>query len=410
MLPSLFLDPPSAIALQARAGSPFGPQDRGIAAALVLERAGRAETLYEIEPEQGPGSWRELRAEDLWPGAAESALEAVTLRRASGEEASLAELFHLFWQEKAAGGRAFADEGRKALWRGVFLRAAADPLARLLEQRNRRRPDWRITAAIRWQAGEPAAHSARQPGAILSPKSGHAPVFEWLLAGTPIAAARPLCEAAPEIPLLFEDASLIACLKPAGLPSVPGRLERLSAKGELEHRLGPLFAVHRLDQGTSGILLFARTRQAAAALSRMFRSGIPEKRYRARLEGAPARSSGWIKLPLASDPEDRPMQIVLPEDAGGKPARTRFSTVAIDAQGRAIVDLFPDGGRTHQIRVHCAHSAGLGVPIEGDPLYGSPGAAILRSCARLCLHMAEIRLPHPVAGSLLHFTSEPNFP
>ena len=410
MLPNLFFDPPSPLALEAKAKSPLDPERPGIAAALVIAKGGETLTLYAftIRPDS-PKEWGQATPDELWSPAALGDIRALWLTGPRGTSSRLSEIFEPFWEKKAENLDPVSFQVRRGLWQGVFMRAATDPLAKAIELRNRRYPGWKIKAAIRWQIGAPVPVRATQPGAVIAPPLAHAPVLEWLLGKNAMAAQRPLCEAPLPVPVLYEDEALLACVKPAGLPSVPGTLERYSAKAEFEKTRGVLFTVHRLDQGTSGILLFAKTPEAAAALGESFRKGEPEKRYRARLEGTPKERTGSIALPLAPDPEDRPRQVVIPKASGGKAALTCYEVVSVDEKGRALVDLFPRDGRTHQLRVHCAHASGLGTPIEGDPLYGSEGQTLLRSGKRLCLHMAEITLPHPVTGKPLHLVAEAEF-
>ena len=192
-----------------------------------------------------------------------------------------------------------------------------------------------------------------------------------------------------------------------------------------------LKAAHRLDMDTSGLLVLARTEQAYVELQRQFASRETVKRYEAVLSGVPTQNSKLktqnsstqpsgcleaISLPLIADINDRPRQRVDMEH--GKPALTLYNIVevrAVDAntavayttkkvdKGRTLIHLYPKTGRTHQLRVHCAHPLGLACPILGDPLYGTERAD------RMYLHAAELTFRHPVTGEPMHFLSPSGF-
>jgi tRNA pseudouridine32 synthase/23S rRNA pseudouridine746 synthase len=157
--------------------------------------------------------------------------------------------------------------------------------------------------------------------------------------------------------------------------------------------------VHRLDQATSGILLFAKTRETLVALQRQFAERRVEKRYVALLDGRLVGDAGVVELPLRLDPATRPERIVCFEL--GKPARTRWEAVAREG-ARTRVHFFPETGRTHQLRLHAAHPLGLGMPIVGDALYGNPGD-------RLCLHAAGLEFMHPLTGRRVRLESGAGF-
>ena len=192
-----------------------------------------------------------------------------------------------------------------------------------------------------------------------------------------------------------------------------------------------LKAAHRLDMDTSGLLVLARTEQAYVELQRQFASRETMKRYEAVLSGVPTQNSKLktqnsstqpsgcleaISLPLIADINDRPRQRVDMEH--GKPALTLYNIVevrAVDAntavayttkkvdKGRTLIHLYPKTGRTHQLRVHCAHPLGLACPILGDPLYG------IERADRMYLHAAELTFRHPVTGETMHFLSPSGF-
>lgn len=203
------------------------------------------------------------------------------------------------------------------------------------------------------------------------------------------------------LPIVYEDEWLLVVNKPAGMLSVPGKLNRPSVESLVRQRLcddvTPMI-VHRLDMETSGLMVVAKTKAAHEQLQRQFENRQVEKQYIALLEGIPA-AGHRISLPLRADLLDRPRQVVDFEQ--GKAAVTDYEIVSIE-QGRARVALYPHTGRTHQLRVHCAHPAGLGIPIVGDALYGKAGT-------RLCLHAARLTFTHPATGQRLTFEQPPDF-
>lgn len=208
------------------------------------------------------------------------------------------------------------------------------------------------------------------------------------------------------LPILYEDESLIAVNKPAGLLSVPGRYRDTfdSVLTRLRHLLPDgiaLMPVHRLDQDTSGILLLARNQQTHRQLNRQFQLRQVHKVYEAVLSGCVTIERGVIKLPLWSDPQDRPYQKV--DWHKGKPSLTRFQVIAKEGDCTRV-EFMPLTGRTHQLRVHAADSRGLGVPILGDRLYGCSAVA-----TRLHLHARELRFQHPQSGETLHLQTNTPF-
>jgi tRNA pseudouridine32 synthase/23S rRNA pseudouridine746 synthase len=208
------------------------------------------------------------------------------------------------------------------------------------------------------------------------------------------------------LPILYEDEWLIAVNKPAGLLSVPGRYRDTfdSVLTRLRHLLPDgiaLMTVHRLDQDTSGILLLARNPQTHRQLNRQFQLRQVHKVYEAVLSGCVTIERGVIKLPLWSDPQDRPYQKV--DWHKGKPSLTRFQVMAKEGDCTRV-EFIPLTGRTHQLRVHAADSRGLGVPILGDRLYGCRAVA-----SRLHLHARELRFQHPQSGETLHLQTNTPF-
>jgi tRNA pseudouridine32 synthase / 23S rRNA pseudouridine746 synthase len=203
----------------------------------------------------------------------------------------------------------------------------------------------------------------------------------------------------PDTPLqiLHEDAAIIVIDKPAGLLSVPGKLE--GRQDCLITRLQALrwnaLVVHRLDCDTSGVIIFARTKQAQGFLGQEFEKRRAQKTYVARVQGQIAGDSGHIDLPLASDWAYRPRQKV---DADGKPAQTDWQVID-RADGETRVRLTPHTGRSHQLRVHMLT---LGHPILGDQIYAPETKA---AYPRLMLHAETLSLHHPVTGERVVFAA-----
>ncbi len=193
--------------------------------------------------------------------------------------------------------------------------------------------------------------------------------------------------------IIYEDEWLLVVDKPAGMLSVPGKQDATSvydfARSHCPEAEGPLI-VHRLDMGTSGLIILAKDKQTHQDLQAQFHHRTIKKTYIARLEHdwpSAMPFKGVISLPLRPNPLDRPRQMVDP--IHGKPAITYY-----EKSGDRDVILQPKTGRTHQLRVHCAHHEGLGVPILGDPLYGT-------SADRLYLHAEEITFTHPATKKTL---------
>ena len=157
--------------------------------------------------------------------------------------------------------------------------------------------------------------------------------------------------------------------------------------------------VHRLDLSTSGLMILAKTKTTHKKLHHQFESRTIKKRYVALLDGKVQGNSGVIDLPIRPDWEDRPRQMVCHEN--GKPSVTKWEVVD-RKEGLTRVNLYPLTGRTHQLRVHCAHQQGLNVSILGDEFYGTRGE-------RLHLHAAELEIVHPRTGELTKFEAEPEF-
>lgn len=218
------------------------------------------------------------------------------------------------------------------------------------------------------------------------------PILTWMLQGLDVDPNPELLGFQHmEIPVVYEDDALLVVNKPSGMLSVPGRIEDYSVEAVMRERYPDSIVVHRLDMGTSGLLIVAKNGESYRILQQQFIRHEVKKKYAALLEHS-GEGSGSICLPMRPDPMNRPRQVV--DMNHGKRAATRYEFI-----GNRLVALWPETGRTHQLRIHCAHPDGLANPIVGDELYGTRGQ-------RLCLHAAEIWFRHPVSGSEMHITSE----
>ena len=218
------------------------------------------------------------------------------------------------------------------------------------------------------------------------------PILTWMLQGLDVDPnPETLGLQRMEIPTVYEDDALLVVDKPSGMLSVPGRIEDYSVETVMHERYPDSIVAHRLDMGTSGLLIVAKNGEAYRILQQQFIHHEVRKKYIAVLEHS-GQGTGVISLPLRPDPMNRPRQVV--DTDHGKRAVTRYEYI-----GDRLVALWPETGRTHQLRIHCAHPDGLSNPIVGDELYGTRGQ-------RLCLHAAEIWFRHPISGDEMHIKSE----
>ena len=204
----------------------------------------------------------------------------------------------------------------------------------------------------------------------------------------------------PDTPLdiLHEDAAIIVASKPAGLLTVPGKLEGRQdcLITRLQAARWDALTVHRLDCDTSGVIIFARTKQAQGFLGQEFEQRRAQKTYVARVQGVVEGDSGTIDLPVGSDWDYRPRQKVDP--VHGRPAVTDWQVIGrSDTETR--VRLAPHTGRSHQLRVHML---ALGHPILGDQIY-APDTT--RDHPRLMLHAETLSLHHPATKEWVSFTA-----
>lgn len=227
------------------------------------------------------------------------------------------------------------------------------------------------------------------------------PILTHMLQGLDVEPNPLMATATEELRIVYEDDAICVVDKPAGMLSVPGKDDVESVESLMRQRWhrydnNPIM-VHRLDRDTSGLMVVARTLEAYHRLQQQFAERIASKRYEAVLDGVPATSEGSISLPLMPDIMDRPRQCV--DMQHGKPSVTTYRVIRTEGS-RTLVWLYPHTGRTHQLRVHCAHPLGLATPILGDPLYGRGTAA-----PRMYLNAAELEIVHPVTGRRMKWRS-----
>ena len=205
--------------------------------------------------------------------------------------------------------------------------------------------------------------------------------------------------------LIYADAQLLVVSKPSGMLSVPGRGEEkqdcLVKRVQVDYP--DALIVHRLDCDTSGLLVLARGKLMHRRLSIQFQERQVDKRYVAVVAGKLTPAAGEVNLPLIVDWPNRPLHRV--DHDIGKPSLTLYRVVAYDAdEDSSRVELTPETGRTHQLRVHMQ---ALGHPILGDSLYADPASRA--KADRLLLHAEYLAFQHPESGKRLEFNCQAGF-
>ena len=200
-----------------------------------------------------------------------------------------------------------------------------------------------------------------------------------------------------EIEILYQDEHLLLINKPSGLLSLSGKNPQ--NLDSVHHRLVKIFPgctlVHRLDFGTSGLMVIARNKAINAALCQQFSQRAVTKIYTALLCGHVDNDEGVIDAAIAKDPALFPLMSIC--DVHGKPARSRYRVVERfyrELLPLTRVELTPETGRTHQLRIHCQQ---LGHPILGCDLYGGLMMPGTEQTPRLMLHASELHFVHPVS-------------
>ena len=231
------------------------------------------------------------------------------------------------------------------------------------------------------------------------------PILHWMLPASTFEPEAVNLSIYNKVETLYEDREIAVIHKPEGLLSVPGKDAAQPSVYALMRRkypeaTGPLI-VHRLDMATSGVLLIAKTEFAYHRLQQAFLNHQIQKKYVAIISGKDIPEKGIISLPLLPDYLNRPRQMVNREQ--GKESITEYEILERIDGSHLRIALYPKTGRTHQLRVHCAHQEGLNAPILGDPLYGNEKAA------RLHLHAEEITFEHPLTGKKITIKRKADF-
>ena len=231
------------------------------------------------------------------------------------------------------------------------------------------------------------------------------PILQWMLPASTFEPAAVDLSLYNKVETLYEDREIAVIHKPEGLLSVPGKDATQPSvhalmRSKYPEATGPLI-VHRLDMSTSGVMMIAKTEFAYHRLQKAFLNHQIQKKYVAIISGKVIPEKGIISLPLMPDYLDRPRQIA--DHELGKEAITEYEVLEPVDDFHLRIALYPKTGRTHQLRVHCAHQEGLNAPILGDPLYGNEKAA------RLHLHAEEITFEHPLTGKKMTITRKADF-
>jgi 23S rRNA pseudouridine1911/1915/1917 synthase len=272
----------------------------------------------------------------------------------------------------------------------------------------------------RVQALIAAGHLARGGSTVTDASERVKPGQAYVLTVPAAAPATPEAQAM-DLAVVHEDADVLVIDKPAGLVvhPAPGNPDRTLVNALLAHCGEGLSGiggvrrpgiVHRIDKDTSGLMVVAKTDRAHRALAAQFADRTLSRTYRAVVWGVPAPTAGEIDRPIGRDPRDRKRMAVV---AAGKPALTRYRTLAAHGPVAALVECTLATGRTHQIRVHMA---AIGHPLVGDPLYGGrsrmrarditqAARTALLTFPRQALHAVALRFRHPADGKAVSFES-----
>ncbi len=255
-----------------------------------------------------------------------------------------------------------------------------------------------------WWGAQPKSEIRKHKHFYPACQSKCKPILSHMLSGMMLD-KNPLLDNPAEnksLEIVFNDEDVVVVNKPAGLLSVPGKSIKDSVltriKAQFPNATGGMI-VHRLDMATSGLLMLALNERAHKSLQHQFISKKVSKRYVACIDGIVKQQSGKICLPLRGDFNDRPKQMVCHEH--GKYAETHWQVIE-QVAGKTKLFLYPITGRTHQLRMHCAHPLGLNMPIIGDSLYGV-------SAKRLHLHAQYLSFIHPTTKKQLSFEASAEF-
>ncbi|MCL1141583.1 RluA family pseudouridine synthase [Shewanella gaetbuli] len=206
----------------------------------------------------------------------------------------------------------------------------------------------------------------------------------------------------PWLDIRYIDRDIIVIHKPSGLLSNPGRAENTQdcAINRVKQRYNDAILVHRLDCDTSGVVIFARNKKAESHLKTQFQNRLAKKVYIAEVAGIVAQDTGHIDFSLAPEKDNPPFQQVSKD---GKAAVTDYKVVQ-HRTGSTLVELYPQTGRTHQLRVHML---AIGHPILGDTFYGNE--QVINASPRLKLHAKSLIITHPYSQKEMTFYSPEHF-
>ena len=329
-------------------------------------------------------------------------MAALRARRKAMSEALQERIFRLFVVSNARGERRDLVEVFKPL--GTLPPAGAGECCapRLLNYAfvNHLLP---VCMAEFWWGASPVGEVRHHGHFYPACRSKCKPILDFMLQGLDVEdnpLEQPMGDAGLDI--IYDDRWLTVVNKPSGMLTVPGKAleDSLLTRYQAAHpeATGPI-VVHRLDQETSGLVLFAKDKASHKALQQQFENHTISKRYIALLDGVVQQDEGVIDLPIRPDVDDRPRQRV--DHEHGKPAVTRYRV--LERRGPVTrIELEPLTGRTHQLRVHASHPLGLNCPIVGDRLYGT-------ASSRLMLHAQSITFTHPATGRELSVEAPPEF-
>ena len=329
-------------------------------------------------------------------------IDALKARRKAMSEALQERIFRLFVVSNARGERRDLVEVFKPL--GTLPPAGAGECCapRLLNYafNNGLRP---LCMAEFWWGASPVGEVRHHGHFYPACRSKCKPILDFMLQGLDVE-ENPLGMQMEEKELdeVYDDQWITVLNKPSGMLTVPGKLleDSLLTRYRAAHpeAHGPI-VVHRLDQETSGLVIFAKDKATHKALQQQFENHTIRKRYVALLDGMVSQDEGIIDLPIRPDVDDRPRQRLDHEQ--GKPAVTRYRVLEC-CDGLTRIEFEPLTGRTHQLRVHASHHQGLNAPIVGDRLYGT-------AARRLMLHAQSITFTHPGTGKEMSLSCPSSF-
>ena len=329
-------------------------------------------------------------------------IDTLKARRKAMSEALQERIFRLFAVSNARGERRDLVEVFRPLGTLPPARAGECCAPRLLNYAYSKglRP---VCMAEFWWGDSPVGEVRHHGHFYPACRSKCKPILEFMLQGLDVednVLGQPMGDCALDI--IYDDPWLTVINKPSGMLTVPGKLledSLLTCYQEAHPEATGPIVVHRLDQETSGLVVFAKDKETHKALQQQFENHTIKKRYIALLDGILPHDDGVIDLPIRPDVDDRPRQRMDLEH--GKPAVTRYHVLEREG-GMTRIEFQPLTGRTHQLRVHASHPQGLNCPIVGDRLYGT-------AAARLMLHAQSITFTHPATGQTLTLECDPDF-